>query len=519
MNPTISHSMSTVQSLMNGKTLANPPAEAIGAGILTALEKASANEQLFAAFTLMQNKPNNKNPSLQEIAENAKETSDAAVQLVKEPISEPSTDLSVASALLNSLRALRSEHRSLVASMYAANDSEADLAKEIAFRTSEERSKYVARSLENAKVRLKASRDQLAFLDKQLKSSKKVLDDTTKANHALTEARVAYDITLNSVWSDDAEATNLGVLAVNETPEGKVLEVAASGSRRAVAAFGQAYLYYVASKRGVSSLQSEVLAIAAAREQSIQSMKSAEAQIEFLAQQSREEARALEMLQTSHVRATQRKASLISNFDLRLESLLLEYSSAAIAMEAASQRLFSSLDHVGITYLPFSAGLLLANDENDEKLIAEQFAQLSRIAAQLSATAPFCRTVKISVPLPPLQWEGVTEFPVARRFVLNLSFNDLGPSALVSAWLRSPDSISAQFAVRAQPKELLSTERSFAWLPLVHVNEDATVSAATHGLEVMRGIPLPTPLTLEVAFRQKPTQRPFLELVVRCYGQ
>lgn len=221
MNGAISKSMATLASLV----LDGPPTPlangAVDSEIIAAIKKASNGENLLAAIKSMKAKS-----SLEQTAKVAKEAADASIKIVDEPISDVNVDMSVVLTLLNTLRGLRAEHRSLVMSLYAAEDSEADLAREIAFRSSSERSKYVARTAENAKVRLTSSRDQLAFLDKQVKQSKKLLDDHTDPDRPLDEARVAWDVAWNSLSSEEPAASNW-VAAASETPEGKALDIQA----------------------------------------------------------------------------------------------------------------------------------------------------------------------------------------------------------------------------------------------------------------------------------------------------
>ena len=512
MNGAISKSMATLASLV----LDGPPTPlangAVDSEIIAAIKKASNGENLLAAIKSMKAKS-----WLEQTVKVAKDAADASIKIVDEPISDVNVDISVVLTLLNTLRGLRAEHRSLVMSLYAAEDSEADLAREIAFRSSSERSKYVARTAENAKVRLTSSRDQLAFLERQVKQSKKLLEDHTDPDRPLDEARVAWDVAWNSLSSEEPAASNW-VAAASETPEGKALDIQALGDRRTIAAFGQAYLYYLGAQRGVSSLRSQVLAVSAAKEQAVQSMKTAEAYIEALTQQAREDDRALQQLQTTFERAKSRKSSLTTNFSLRIESLLLEYSSAALALETSSRRLQTCLSHIGIAYSPFVAAPLLDPQENDEKLIADQFAQLSRTSERLLTRAPLFRTIKLSIALPALQWGAVLEFPAERRVQLKLAFDEFGPAVVLAAWLKSPDATYAAAAVRSRHTEFLVDKLSYSWLPLVCTENSATVSLSTPGVDSLRGTTLPTVMTLNVTFYRTPTEGSQLELVLRCYG-
>lgn len=489
------------QQLVGSSTLNNT--------INDVLSSAGKSATLIELIKAMEAK--NAPKSLLDIGESAK----MAVALPELPTADPIVDLNTAVSLLQALRTLRSEHRGLVASMFSANDSVEDIQQELDYRKSDLQQSYRKRSLANAKERLKASRAQLDYLTKQQKIAKTDIDNFTSDQQILTESLVAHDIGINSLGATDAEADNRGIAAAAATSTGKLIVRTATGTRREAVAFGHAYLSLVGAMRSASAIKQGHLSTSAAREQAIQSVKAAEEFEEALTWQQRDEDRAIESLDRSLARFADRAKSIVSNFSIRLESLLVEYASTANFLHSTSHRLARTLTKMGISYPPFDSANLLADTEDDEKIIADHLTALIHVSRQLAVLADYSHTTIVKIPLyGPISASDV-DASIRLRLNVPLAMSNFGPSRLLGLFVVGSSIESVSVAVpRTSVKFGETPDPEYAWLPLVVVADLDRISTTTPGVLALSGVLLPTNITLEIELASKLKQVPYLCMIV-----
>lgn len=483
--------------------------DSTGFGTL-ALTKAAGNEALLAkikafmkAADLSLVTPSAESPSLLTGA-------NLSISFAPTPIPSLDNSLLNCSALVQQLKLLRAEHRILAGNMASAADAVTDMYSEIEYREAPQRVEASARLFTLSKQRVTDAAKQandIADQIKRIKTAQRNLEEAIR-----WEPRAVYDTSLHSAYVAEFDDETFNCLALDEVTE-KEKELAVESvdqshtiltknKRSTVVASGSARLHQRSLIRGKESLEIQLSALFASAHSAAVAAGMATAGLIQLEQQGADDLRYLKTLKRNLDRLEKRAALTEANFTVRLQALLIEYTSTAQALELETAALATACRHYRLSPPTFTIAELIDPKDNDELVLAGYSSALLDLTGAASELSRRRRDVRFSWLVANVTG-GATASGVPGEIETRLDLfapYDF-PTLLRHIGIRGSGAQSASVAVSRESLKSEIIKGTFvheAWLPIPILAEDDDLSKYSLANGVLSGVELPAQISIKL---------------------